>query len=90
MKFNVFAFSAPDFAARRTIVRLVRRNRTLQTILSLPHSVGAKKAQTENRLCRTLVRRRDVFRRFCIFFISHRFEKAKKAQTEKTKTDHYN
>ena len=40
----------------------------------------------ENRLCRTLVRRRDVFRRFCIFFISHRFEKAKKAQTEKTKT----
>ena len=50
MKFNVFAFSASDFAARRTIVRLVRRNRTLQTILSLPHSVGAKKAQTEKAL----------------------------------------
>ena len=47
LKFDVFAFSAPDFAARRTIVRLVRRNRTRQTILSLPHSVGAKKAQTE-------------------------------------------
>jgi len=51
-----------------------------------PIPSGLKKAQTENRLCRTLVRRRDVFRRFCIFFISHRFEKAKKAQTEKTKT----
>ena len=38
LRFNVFAFSAPDFAARRTIVRLVRRNRTLQTILSLPAS----------------------------------------------------
>ena len=37
----------------------------------------------ENRLCRTLVRRRDDFRRFCIFFISPRFGKAKKAQTEK-------
>ena len=34
LKFDVFAFSAPDFAARRTIVRLARRNRTLQTILS--------------------------------------------------------
>ena len=38
LKFDVFAFSAPDFAARRTLVRLARRNRTLQTILSLPAS----------------------------------------------------
>ena len=43
MKFDVFAFSAPDFAARRTLVRLARRNRTLQTILSLPYSAGLKK-----------------------------------------------
>ena len=35
MKFNVFAFSAPDFAPRRTLVRLAARNRVLQTILSL-------------------------------------------------------
>ena len=52
----------------------------------------------ENRLCRTLVRRRGGFRRFCIFFISSlwrnakivRAEKAlgeaKKAHTEKAKT----
>ena len=44
--FDVFAFSASDFAARRTIVRLARRNRTLQTILSLPFA-GRLKAQTE-------------------------------------------
>ena len=37
----------------------------------------------ENRLCRTLVRRRGGFLRFCIFFISPHFGKAKKAQTEK-------
>ena len=35
----------------------------------------------ETRLCRTLVRRRVVFRRFCIFFISPRGGSAKKAQT---------
>ena len=44
----------------------------------------------ENRLCRTIVRRRDDFRRFCIFFISPRLGKAEKAQTEKAKTDYYN
>ena len=43
IKLNVFAFSAPDFAARRTIVRLARRNRTLQTILSLPFAGRLKK-----------------------------------------------
>ena len=37
----------------------------------------------ETRLCRTLVRRRVVFRRFCIFFISPQAGSAKKAQTEK-------
>ena len=40
----------------------------------------------ENRLCRTLVRRRDDFRRFCIFFISPRFGSAKIVRTEKAKT----
>ena len=46
MKFDVFAFSAPDFAARRTLVRLARRNRVLQTILSIFFR-EAKKAPTE-------------------------------------------
>ena len=45
-EFNVFAFSAPDFAPRRTIVRLAGRNRTLQTILSLPEPRKLKTAQT--------------------------------------------
>ena len=44
MKFNVFAFSAPDFAPRRTIVRLAARNRVLQTILSIPCSSRLKSA----------------------------------------------
>ena len=43
----------------------------------------------ENRLCRTLVRRRDAFRRFCIFFTSPGFITAKKAQTEKTDKSNY-
>ena len=50
MKFDVFAFSAPDFAARRTIVRLARRNRTLQTILSLPGSERLKKRRSKKRI----------------------------------------
>ena len=50
LKFNVFVFSAPDFAARRTIVRLARRNRTLQTIFSLPDSGRLKKALPINLL----------------------------------------
>ena len=37
----------------------------------------------ENRLCRTPVRRRDVFRRFCIFFISPRFGSAEKRRSKK-------
>ena len=37
----------------------------------------------ENRLCRTLVRRRDDFRRFCIFFISPRFWSAEKRRPKK-------
>ena len=40
----------------------------------------------ENRLCRTLVRRRDDFRRFCIFFISRRYGSAKIVRNEKAKT----
>ena len=50
MKFNVFAFSASDFAARRTIVRLARRNRTLQTILSLPFAGRLKKRRPKKRI----------------------------------------
>ena len=50
MKFNVFAFSAPDFAARRTIVRLARRNRTLQTILSLSFAGRLKKRRSKKRI----------------------------------------
>ena len=46
IKLNVFAFSAPDFAPRRTIVRLAARNRVLQTILSIFFR-EAKKAPTE-------------------------------------------
>ena len=49
MKFNVFAFSASDFAARRTIVRLARRNRTLQTILSLPDPGRLKTADRKSK-----------------------------------------
>ena len=49
MKFNVFAFSASDFAARRTIVRLARRNRTLQTILSLPFAGRLKSSGPKKR-----------------------------------------
>ena len=49
MEFNVFAFSAPDFAARRTLVRLARRNRTLQTILSLPFAGRLKKRRPKKR-----------------------------------------
>ena len=49
IKLNVFAFSAPDFAARRTLVRLARRNRTLQTILSLPKHVRLKKRRPKKR-----------------------------------------
>ena len=37
----------------------------------------------ENRLCRTIVRRRDAFRRFCIFFISPRFGSAEKRRSKK-------
>ena len=44
------AFSAPDFAARRTIVRLARRNRTLQTILSLPFAGRLKKRRPKKRI----------------------------------------
>ena len=36
----------------------------------------------ENRLCRTQVRRRDDFRRFCIFFISPRLVSAKQMLIE--------
>ena len=50
LKFDVFAFSAPDFAARRTLVRLARRNRTLQTILSLPKHVRLKKRRPKKRI----------------------------------------
>ena len=53
LKFNVFAFSAPDFAARRTIVRLARRNRTLQTILSIPHLPSRHK--NSNRILQTIL-----------------------------------
>ena len=49
LKFDVFAFSAPDFAARRTLVRLARRNRTLQTILSLPFTGRLKKRRPKKR-----------------------------------------
>ena len=55
MKFNVFAFSASDFAARRTIVRLARRNRTLQTILSLPFARRLKKRRPKKRI-RAIIR----------------------------------
>ena len=55
MKFNVFAFSASDFAARRTIVRLARRNRTLQTILSLPFAGRLKKRRPKKRI-RAIIR----------------------------------
>ena len=37
----------------------------------------------ENRLCRTLVRRRDAFRRFCTFFTSPGFITAKKRRPKK-------
>ena len=57
MKFNVFAFSASDFAARRTIVRLARRNRTLQTILSLPFA-GRLKKRRPKKLSGRLKKRR--------------------------------
>ena len=50
LKFDVFAFSASDFAARRTIVRLARRNRTLQTILSLPFAGRLKKRRPKKRI----------------------------------------
>ena len=55
IKFNVFAFSASDFAARRTIVRLARRNRTLQTILSLPFAGRLKKHRPKKRI-RAIIR----------------------------------
>ena len=42
----------------------------------------------ETRLCRTLVRRRVVFRRFCIFFISPQATREPKtAQTYKVHMD---
>ena len=47
-----------------------------------PLRIGCK-AQAENRLCRTIVRRRDAFRRFCIFFISPRFGSAEKRRSKK-------
>ena len=50
IKLNVFAFSAPDFAARRTLVRLARRNRVLQTILSLPVSGWLKSSGSKKRI----------------------------------------
>ena len=50
IKLNVFAFSAPDFAARRTLVRLARRNRVLQTILSLPVSGRLKSSESKKRI----------------------------------------
>ena len=53
--FDVFAFSASDFAARRTIVRLARRNRTLQTILSLPFARRLKKRRPKKRI-RAIIR----------------------------------
>ena len=53
LKFDVFAFSAPDFAARRTLVRLARRNRTLQTILSIPHLPSRHK--NSNRILQTIL-----------------------------------
>ena len=37
-----------------------------------PRELLSAFSTAENRLCRTLVRRRDDFRRFCIFFISRR------------------
>ena len=37
-----------------------------------PRKLLSAFSTAENRLCRTLVRRRDDFRRFCIFFISPR------------------
>ena len=40
----------------------------------------------ETRLCRTLVRRRGGFRRFCIFFISPLCGSAKIVRNEKAKT----
>ena len=48
-----------------------------------PRKLLSAFSTAENRLCRTLVRRRDDFRRFCIFFISPRLGSAEKAQTEK-------
>ena len=48
-----------------------------------PRELLSAFSTAENRLCRTLVRRRDDFRRFCIFFISPRGGSAEKAQTEK-------
>ena len=50
LKFDVFAFSAPDFEPRRTIVRLAARNRVLQTILSLPVFGKAEKRRPKKRI----------------------------------------